>query len=268
MNHAILQVPLEDETLWLECTNPSYPFGYIYSTIAGHDALPATREGSGLVRLPSYADSLNLECYNVAITLNEDASAEGTVVRKSHIVQYEYLVGIKDMDKSEQINFLRKRLSFNSASISNVSVEEDKSSLPSVTVSYDFTAKFRTIGKDIIRIRINPFRSMSSTSKTEKRKHKIVVRYGFCDIDTIRIAIPKGYALDSSPEIDSMQTKFGSFRSQVAVEGGDIIITQKLLLKSGVYAVEEYDKFSSLLNMARKKYKNNLIVKRVKLRIS
>lgn len=44
MNHAILQVPLPEDTLWLECTNPQLPFGYVHSGIAGHDALLITKK--------------------------------------------------------------------------------------------------------------------------------------------------------------------------------------------------------------------------------
>ena len=38
-NHAILQVPLEADTLWLECTNPTLPFGFVHDDIAGHQTL-------------------------------------------------------------------------------------------------------------------------------------------------------------------------------------------------------------------------------------
>ena len=263
-NHVILQVPLKQDTIWLECTNPSIPFGYIHDGIAGHDALPASEEGSGLVRLPSYPDSLHFESYNAAITLKEDGSATGTVVRKSYLSQYEYLSGITDLDKTEQIDFLRKGIHFNIASISNVLVEEDKLELPSITVSYDLAIKYKTIGKDIISIRINPFRSASSPRRGEKREQKIHIQSGFCDTDTIRITIPDNYVLSTSPRIDSLQTKFGSFTSQIAVEDQEIVITQKRLLKQGVYSLEDYDQLVDLLDLTSKKYQNSFLVKRKK----
>ena len=59
MNHVILQVPLPQDTLWLECTNPSLPFGYVHQDIAGHDALLIEPDGGKMCRLPTYPDSLN-----------------------------------------------------------------------------------------------------------------------------------------------------------------------------------------------------------------
>lgn len=52
MNHVILQVPLPQDTLWLECTNPSLPFGYVHQDIAGHDALLIEPTGGQMYRLP------------------------------------------------------------------------------------------------------------------------------------------------------------------------------------------------------------------------
>ena len=52
MNHVILQVPLPQDTLWLECTNPQLPFGYVHQDIAGHDALLIQPTGGSIYRLP------------------------------------------------------------------------------------------------------------------------------------------------------------------------------------------------------------------------
>ena len=48
MNHVILQVPLEKDTLWLECTNPQLPLGYVHEDIAGHDAIEVNEHGGRL----------------------------------------------------------------------------------------------------------------------------------------------------------------------------------------------------------------------------
>ena len=75
MNHVILQVPLPQDTLWLECTNPQLPFGYVHQDIAGHDALLIEPTGGRMYRLPTYPDSLNTQQITARISLSPTAEA-------------------------------------------------------------------------------------------------------------------------------------------------------------------------------------------------
>ena len=70
MNHVILQVPLQSDTLWLECTNPQLPMGYVHEDIAGHNAIEVSEAGGRLVQLPVYADSTNLMHSKIHIRLD------------------------------------------------------------------------------------------------------------------------------------------------------------------------------------------------------
>lgn len=76
MNHVILQVPLPQDTLWLECTNPQLPFGYVHQDIAGHDALLIEPTGGRMYRLPTYPDSLNTQQITARISLSPTAEAK------------------------------------------------------------------------------------------------------------------------------------------------------------------------------------------------
>lgn len=87
MNHVILSVPLAQETLWLECTNPQIPLGYIHHQIAGHETLQIKETGGEVVRLPSYPDSLNTEFYCVEAKIEESGKANMKVKRTSHLRQ-------------------------------------------------------------------------------------------------------------------------------------------------------------------------------------
>ena len=81
MNHVILQVPLPQDTLWLECTNPQLPFGYVHQDIAGHDALLIEPTGGRMYRLPTYPDSLNTQQITARISLSPTAEAKIEVMK-------------------------------------------------------------------------------------------------------------------------------------------------------------------------------------------
>ena len=75
MNHALLRVPLQQDTIWVECTNPSLPLGYCHSGIAGHEALLILPEGGELVRIGEPAMQDNGEASSIAVKLSSNGSA-------------------------------------------------------------------------------------------------------------------------------------------------------------------------------------------------
>ena len=89
MNHVILQVPLPGDTLWLECTNPQLPMGYVHDDIAGHDAIEVSERGGRLVKLPVYADSTNLMKSILHINLTPGGAADMTIAQQYSNFQYE-----------------------------------------------------------------------------------------------------------------------------------------------------------------------------------
>lgn len=105
-NHAILRVPLEGETLWLECTNTDVPFGYVHQDIAGHDAIVFRNGTCEFVTLPQYADSLNRMVQQVEITISEDRSAEGHVTERYEVAQYEQMMGFPKKEEKKRADYL------------------------------------------------------------------------------------------------------------------------------------------------------------------
>ncbi|MFR9165187.1 MAG: DUF3857 domain-containing protein [Dysgonomonas sp.] len=89
-NHAILLVPMEKDSIWLECTSQTLPFGYIHDGIAGHDALVINEHGEGgkICRLPSYTKEQNKSSTKLIVNVNENGSAEGEVCFKRYLHNY------------------------------------------------------------------------------------------------------------------------------------------------------------------------------------
>ena len=116
-NHVILQVPLPNDTLWLECTNPTLPLGYVHHSIAGHDALLVGPNGGTLCQLPTYADSLNTQVNNTLVTLQPDGSAKVEVKQTSRLFQYEDMASIIDMEPARQKDWLRSDINLVQAKV-------------------------------------------------------------------------------------------------------------------------------------------------------
>ena len=104
-NHAILGVPCQRDTLWLECTNTDVPFGYVHQSIAGHDAVICHDGKAEVVTLPAYADSLNTECQRIDVRLDEAGNASLSLSSVSRARQYEWTRPILDLARDKQAGF-------------------------------------------------------------------------------------------------------------------------------------------------------------------
>jgi hypothetical protein len=208
LDHVILQVPLKEKTLWLECTNPDYPLGYVHSNIAGHEAVLIKETGGEVLRLPAYKDSLNTESHTATISLTEEGSAMAKVIRTSNLIQYEQISEITKLPPVKQIDYLREDIQLPQARVNNVTYKEDKSAKPSIVVNYNVNCeKYGNKTGNRLFVPINIFRRGPSKLANKKRIHPIYINYGYLDSDTITLEIPKNYTVESLPKLPVIEEK-------------------------------------------------------------
>ncbi|BEG99565.1 DUF3857 domain-containing protein [Bacteroides sedimenti] len=263
MNHVILQVPLPERTLWLECTNPDYPLGYVHEDIAGHDALLVKETGGEIVTLPTYKDSLNTENHNVLITITEQGNATAKVTRVSKLLQYENMFIFSKLSPTKQIDFLRERVQLPQARVNNISFKEEKTANPLFTVNYNVDCeKYGSKTGNRLFVPINVFRGGLPRLTVKKRVSPILVNSGFLDSDTITLEIPKNYVIESLPKLPVMEKKFGKFSSIISPMGDKIVIINQLSLLSGEYDAEQYPEFAAFCKEVSNAYASKIILKK------
>ena len=263
MNHVILQVPLPGDTLWLECTNPDTPFGYVHSEIAGHDALLIHPEGGAISRLPEYPDSLNMESYAADIRLQPDGTAQSTVTRSSHLLQHEMRAYLIKQEESKQKDNLRSSIKLPNAHITQLQLAEKKEAHPNLSVCYETEMVYGTQTGNRMFIPTNIFRQgFREFSSRKPRKQPVVISAGYIDSDTIRIHLPEGYQLESMPMPVMLKSDFGSFRTAVLPVSDTILVIQSLHMRKGSYPVEQYEAFRNFTEAVSKGYNSKLILKK------
>lgn len=263
MNHVILQVPLPQDTLWLECTNPSLPFGYVHRSIAGHDALLIEPTGGKLHRLPTYPDSLNTQHIAAAITLSPSAEARMEVSETSRLFQYESEAGINYLEPNKQKDRLRSDITLSQADILNLRIDECKEATPSITI--DYTAASKQYGQKTgnrLFIPVNVFRKSFSVPTAKNRTHPIHINYGYTDTDSIRITLPEGYAIEGIPRTIDLKSKFGNFRSSIRIEGKEAVVLHHLFMRKGIYAPEDYAAFIDFRKQVALQYGARIVLKK------
>jgi hypothetical protein len=263
MNHVILQVPLENDTLWLECTNPKIPFGFIHNGISGHEALKITSEGGYFCHLPDYPDSLNVDKNSIQVKINADGSAGMKSRKEWHIKTYDDNFGFNLLPTNKQIDKLRRAITLPDATVNAVRVAENKSSMPSFLVDYDVeTSLYGTLTGNRLFVPVNPFRSQYDWFKKQGRKYDIDVRQGFNDIDEIFIAIPDNYEIESLPESFSLSTVYGNFASHIISQDNGIVVRQSFYFPQGRYSVTEYNAIRDFFKQINAIYDSKIVLRK------
>lgn len=263
MNHVILQVPLPNDTLWLECTNMELPFGYIHNSIAGHNALLVKATGGEICRLPTYPDSLNIENNNIAITLSEDGNTSAKVTNESYLFQYEAKLSFTKLSPLEQTDYLRARVNLPQAQITDIRFKENKTSNPNICINYQMESKqYGNKTNNRLFLPVNAFRKGFGKLSNNKRKNNIFIRYGYKDVDKITITLPSNYTVEALPKPIFLKDDYGTFFSLVTIKDSVITITQNLQLNSGEYDVSKYPDFVRFCTAVDNGYHAKLVLKK------
>lgn len=262
MNHVILQVPIKNDTIWLECTNPQLPFGYVHGDIAGHDAIEVSRAGGRLVHIPAYPDSTNLARNQIRLQLDGSGIADIDVSSVFYNLRMESRIPVYKMGRDEQKKAILRMLYAPQAEIdkSEFKMEGPVLSLDAHVRSKNYTT---ATGKRLF-VPVCPIRRDTSIPAVdEERLEEFYIETGYCDEDEIIITLPEGSEIEATPSDVIINEPFASFHSIIKRKGSQIIITNRLLVKSGTYDQSSYSRFIEFMKKVNTAYGQKVVLKKI-----
>lgn len=127
-NHIILCVPLEKDTIWLECTNQNYPFGYIGASNANRFGLLIDEQGGTLVKTNNYLPSENTRNSTIAVVLQETGEARFNSQTSFKNYLFESVFALVHSSAEEQKKMLLKAFSIDGLSFTNFEITDGEKS--------------------------------------------------------------------------------------------------------------------------------------------
>jgi len=264
-NHVILLVPLKNDSIWLECTSQKLPFGFVHDRIAGHDALVITENGGQLCRLPVYPDELNKRQSTLILDISDDGTAKGSVTFIENLHEYDrYVSYMTSKDRQDVLRYMNNNLRFPKAQYGVFDVKENKSSMPSCSLTTSVDAgEFANRTGSRLFIPICPLDKREfSVFSSSSRNLDIVINQGHSQADTIIYNIPEGYNIESSPKGFSIKTPFGTFETSVRHEENRIIYTQNIGVFSGKHDKAVYPLFKAFYEKISSASKQKIVLKK------
>lgn len=243
-NHVIVAVPNDADTLWLECTSQTNPFGYQGRFTGDRKALLITENGAAVVNTIRYPAEVNQQLTSADVTVATNGSATATVRRKYTGLQYENgdLNFVVDGQYDEQKKWLQNYIDIPSFNIASFSIKNLKEKIPAAVVTAELTMdRFANVsGKRIFLTPNLMNRSAFIPEKNEERKTDIVRRMAYTDSDTIRYKLPEDIYPEFLPGDVHIKTAFGEYQATFKVDQGTLVYSRKIIINKGTFPASAY----------------------------
>jgi hypothetical protein len=246
-NHVIVCVPLEKDTVWLECTNSHFPSGYTGSFTDDRKALIIDGEESKLVHTNTYSAEQNCIQRKYSVTFDdlESGSAKLNTIYKG--MAYENILPVYYAENNiikEKI--VQQSISLPSFTLVNFNYKENKDRLPSFEedINLSFMNYIRKLSESVYLL---PLNFMNNTidipERVRQRKSDVYVRRSGKDITEIEFNLPVGYKVLGELTPVVIDSKYGKYLQKISISDGKLFFKRTYELYKGVYTAAEYNDF-------------------------
>jgi len=262
-NHIILCVPLQKDTVWLECTSQRAPFNYLGSFTSDRYAMLVTKDGGELVKTQCYSCNDNRkESITTARLLKN-----GNVETHTHSLYYgllcdEVLPYFRYSEKEKKDNLL-KSLAISGQKINNYNfktLNEGKDLRTERILDISINNYVAASGKRIFL----PLNIINKTyynpTKYSHRKQKIIQDECYTISDTIKWEIPTEYKVESLPRTRNLSSKYGKYQSNIKIDDNKIELIRTMSIYKGESPPSEYNDFYNFHKKIRKSEKAQIVL--------
>jgi hypothetical protein len=244
-NHIVVAVPNEKDTLWLECTSQTKPFGYMGRFTGERKALMITEEGGKLVNTPSYPTEKNLQSRTAEVYVDTKGNASAKIKTTYAGLQYENngLDFYVNYEKDEQKKWVQQNTEIPSFDINSFVITNKKNRSPTAIVELNLTLnRLATVsGKRLFLTGNLMNRSTYMPERVEKRRTNVVLKMGYVDLDTIRFHLPEELYSEFLPEPLKVKSRFGEYEAAFKIDQGKVVYVRKMVLNKGEFPPESYN---------------------------
>lgn len=250
-NHAILCVPLQKDTMWLECTSQTVAPGYMGEFTGNRKALLIDEQGGTLVATPRYRINENVLVRKLSANLDAEGTLNIKVATKYGGTQQDDLSSlINHLSRDKVQKILQEELELSTYNINNFKYEETKAILPELKEELDITVNnYATFSGKRLFITPNVLnRGGWKLEVDEERKIDLVFYSEYRDEDEYEIQIPEGYQLETALQDVSIKTRFGNYASSAKLSGNKIIYHRTIEKFSGRFPAKDQADLAKFFN--------------------
>ncbi|WP_168796670.1 DUF3857 domain-containing transglutaminase family protein [Cognatitamlana onchidii] len=255
-NHVILNVPLENQDIWLECTNQKVPFGFIGDFTDDRDVLVVSPEGGKIIHTKKYEAEESIQYIQGSYNVSSEGRIDAKVKVKSNGIQYNSKYPLESETERDLDTYYKNRWGYiNRMSIKDMHLENNKDDIQFVEeVSFQAPNYSKIIGNRML-LNVNAFnRNEHIPDRCRDRKHVLKVKRGFKDLDEVEIKIPTNYLVETLPKNNNIENKFGVYKTELTLKDEHTLIYRReFTIRDGEFPKEDYKAFRDFYKTVSRK---------------
>ena len=241
-DHVILCVPDGRDTLWLECTDPKAPFNYLGGFTCDREVLAITPEGGKILRTPSYGRDVNMAVARADIILNASGDANIRLILEKSGLLFNEIYKLSESKPDERQLWLSDQIGFSAFDLNAEEYEFNlKDQIPHARASFEIQLRDYAATSSS-RLFVSPS-FFSGLSYVTNEPFDIELDKSYQQLDSVKIEIPADYQIEFLPERRQINTRFGSYSSQIMEDNGYIYFTRRITFNKASYPAETYPEF-------------------------
>jgi len=263
--HAILCVPLKKDTVWLECTSNTQPFGELGAFTENRNALLITEDGGKLVNTPRSTTHENQFNSEVHIELQPDGSAKAHIKVLSTGGYRDMFIGIASEKTDEQKEFLLRYFNMKQPSSFDFKTSPAKAEINELNMDLEYDKFCDVLAGDKQFYRPRVFDLWSLTVPIlEKRRTDFYFEHPMVKSCVTTIDIPAGFEVEALPVNAALKFTYGNYELNYVYdkEKNQIVSTAKFILNNQVIPAGKYTEMQQYMDAIAKAQNKKLVIKK------
>lgn len=264
-NHVILCVPLQSDTVWLECTSNNNECGVLGNSTENKNALLLTENGGVLVATPKSNCNENILSTKTIINVNTEGGSQTTsaVYCKGDFTDlFDYAI---QLSNDEQKNIFVNSFHYRTPDRFMLQYKGDSAegNLFSVSLDYDQQYDFKAGSKIFFPQKINRLCN-EDFNNTVDRKHNYIFNYPYKRTDTTVFVLPAGTTIENLPAAKEISNAYLYYNNSISKnEAGNIItVVAELSIKRQLVPPKDYHEVMGTLSMINQNEKEKIVLKK------
>jgi len=264
-NHVITFIPMEKETLWVDCTSRSTTIDDLPPSVEGCNAL-VIKDGIGtLIQTP-----VSKACHNQFIFAgNAELGSHDTVILKGSLKgtgnSAQALRSIyRPLNNEERRKIFIRWLSDFSPSIDLINLRfiNFETNTGDVTIRFECIAN-KYVNQSRNRLFINPsfFRRVSFKSETpDERKTAVFYNYPLTYLDTLSYSIPENYTIEVLPDSIGLNPSFGHYSRTVKPLQNRLVFARRFQINQQRIELDDYEEYYQFMKQIEKADRSKIVL--------